>query len=264
MVIHNLLTFEEGIPKAKQAIEKGIAIDPSYGEAYMQLAWNNLWYDWDWENMLLNYEKAMDLGLTNPNYIYAWFQALLYGNTNEALRRMTQLVENDPQNMDYLRSLIWCYLFDRQFQKAIEVADLALEIAPQNSELHRVKGYGNLLSGRNQEALENFNRAVDYSDGKGWYQAGVIITLSSLGQKQEAKKLLLELSEDSSIIKIPALGMAVAYMYLDDKDKAFFWLDKAYENRDFWMVSLQADPGWDKIRNDPRFHELLEKMNFPD
>ena len=92
----------------------------------------------------------------------------------------------------------------------------------------------------------------------------MIITLSSLGQKQEAKKLLLELSEDSSIIKIPALGMAVANMYLDDKDKAFFWLDKAYENRDFWLVTLKVDPSWDRIRTDPRFYKLLEKMHFPD
>lgn len=99
----------------------------------------------------------------------------------------------------------------------------------------------------------------DNADGKGWSQITVIMALSSLGRKEEAKKLLLELSQDSCTIKIPALGIAIAHAYLDDKDKAFLWLNRAYENRDFWLTSLKTYPSWDKIRNDPPFPGIAYK-----
>ena len=59
-------------------------------------------------------------------------------------------------------------------------------------------------------------------------------------------------------------GIAIIYIGLGEKDKAFEWLEKTYEQREGWMTELKIEPMFDNLRSDPRFQDLLDRMNFPD
>ena len=85
-----------------------------------------------------------------------------------------------------------------------------------------------------------------------------------LGQKEEAKRLFLNLNEGDSSNVVFAFEKASIYYSFDEVEKVFQWLDRAYENREFFLVSLKVDPGWDSLRSDPRFQRLMKKMNFPE
>ena len=84
------------------------------------------------------------------------------------------------------------------------------------------------------------------------------------GKRGEALKMLEELKQLSNRRYVPPSGMATVYVGLGEKDQAFEWLEKAYEERDRWLVFLKVDASLDPLRSDPRFQDLLRRMNLPE
>jgi hypothetical protein len=83
------------------------------------------------------------------------------------------------------------------------------------------------------------------------------------GRKAEARKILAELQSLSEHRYVPATDTALIYAGLGDKDKAFAWLDKAYEEHSFSLSNLKVEPRFDPLRSDPRFADLLRSIGFP-
>jgi tetratricopeptide (TPR) repeat protein len=79
----------------------------------------------------------------------------------------------------------------------------------------------------------------------------------------EALKMLEQLQEQASGRYVPAYYIALVYDSLGRKDDAFELLEKAYEERSGWLVYLKVEPSFDRLRFDPRFQDLLRRMNFP-
>jgi tetratricopeptide (TPR) repeat protein len=114
-----------------------------------------------------------------------------------------------------------------------------------------------------KEAIAEFQTAIRQSDGSPIYVAAIGHAYATEGRKSEALKVLDQLKELSKRRYVSAYWIAQIYAALGEKEQAFEWLRKAYEERSVWMVYLKVDPGLDPLRSDPRFQELVRRMNFP-
>jgi hypothetical protein len=87
---------------------------------------------------------------------------------------------------------------------------------------------------------------------------------AALGRESEAQRLAVELEALSENHYVPEHLIALVYSALNDKEKAFTWLERADEARDACLIWLRVDPGYDPLRSDPRFAQLLRKLNLPE
>ena len=115
------------------------------------------------------------------------------------------------------------------------------------------------------EAVAGFNKAIPLTGRSEWTlsKAGLGHLYAVIGKKSEARKLLDELKQRSAQEYVPASGIALIYAGLGEKDQAFGWLDKGYEQRAFQMQNIEIEPRWDSLRSDPRFQDLIGRMGIP-
>jgi len=84
------------------------------------------------------------------------------------------------------------------------------------------------------------------------------------GRKDKARELLTELKELAKRRYVESFLIAMIYVGLDEKDEAFAWLEKAYQERSWWLVWIKMDPKVDSLRSDPRFSDLMRRIGFPE
>jgi len=113
------------------------------------------------------------------------------------------------------------------------------------------------------EATAELQKAVDLSNGRVEMKAALAHVYALSGKKNEAQKIIDELSALGQEATSRSYHIAVIYAALGEKDQAFTWLQKAYQERDIFMgVRLKTDPKLDSLRSDPRFQDLLRRVGF--
>ena len=112
------------------------------------------------------------------------------------------------------------------------------------------------------EAIAAFQKAVAVSPGDVHNYSNLAHAFASAGRKAEALKILDELRERSKEAYVPAFAIARIYEGLGDKDAAFEWLDKAYEERSSWIPFIDSGRRLDSLRGDARFTALLKKIGL--
>ena len=115
------------------------------------------------------------------------------------------------------------------------------------------------------KAIAGFKNAISVKEGgePRLPLAGLGHVYAVSGNKSEARKVLDELKQLSAQEHVPATSMALIYAGLGEKDQAFAWLEKGYQERLSQMQSLSAEPRWDSLRSDPRFADLIRRMGLP-
>jgi TolB-like protein/Tfp pilus assembly protein PilF len=256
-----LLPPGEAMPKAKSAAMRALEIDDSLAEAHASLAFVRLYYDWDWAGAEKAFQRAIEL---NPNYAPApqWYSHLLMsrGRTDEALSEAKRAAEIDPLSLPAAMNLGWQYHWARQYDLAVKCLRKALEIDP-NFEQGRW-GLGLAYEGKGliEEAATEFQKAVNLSGGNPVYAAALGHAYAIGGKKAEAMRTRAELEEQSTRRYVSPYWMATLHAGLGDKDQAFQWLEKAYEERSGGLIWLGVDPRMDGLRSDPRFAVLMRRI----
>ena len=113
------------------------------------------------------------------------------------------------------------------------------------------------------EAIDEFKRTDEALPGWVVTLAGTGNAYGEWGHQAEAKQVLIRLDQISRGKYVTPYGVALVYAGLGDQDGAFAWLDKAYEGRSHWLVWLNRDPRWDRLRSDPRFADLKKRVGLP-
>ena len=117
---------------------------------------------------------------------------------------------------------------------------------------------------RYREALEEFEKAAALSGNSGYATGYLGYGYAAAGRKRDAEKKIEELKKLSRQTYVPAFSIAVIYTGLDDKDFAFEWLNKAYEQHEGWLGwYFLFDPEFDSLRSDPRYADLLRRIGLP-
>jgi len=243
-------------PQAKEAAAKALELDPSLAEAHFSLAQINEFYDWNWSEAENEYRAALQL---NPNFAFAHLEYARFvqamGRNDEAITHVNYALALDP--FDFKMKYYWAWVIwaSRQYELAIEKfeplgADLALGWAYQKKEMY-------------PEAIAALQRSVNKSHRHSLDLASLACVYGLAGNKSEALKLIAELRDRDRHHYVSRILFVHAYLGLGDKDQALTWLERAYEDRDQWMVYINATPILDSLRPEPRFQALVRRMNFP-
>jgi eukaryotic-like serine/threonine-protein kinase len=251
---------KEAFPKAKEAALKALEIDDTLAEAHASLAWVKTLYDWDWSGAEREFRRAIAI---NPSYATAhgWYGVYLWhvGRLGEAVVEEKRALELDPLSLIINRNVGDAFYLARQYDQAIEQYRKTLELPAANPVFHSSLGYAYLQKSMYKEALAEFEKTPAGAVGLGYAYA---VT----GRRTEAQKALDQFNELSKKRYLPARNWAIVYAGLGEKDKAFEWLEKAYAERSlggpFLTLGIKVEPLYDPLRSDPRWIDLLRRMNL--
>ena len=250
---------------AKAAAGRALEIDDALAEAHTSLAWASFLFDWNWSVAEKEFERAIEL---NPNYPTAHFWRGVYlttvGRISEALVEMHRAQELDPLSLPVVAIGGWIFYLARQYDQAIEQSKKALKLDPNYALAHGYLGKALVQKGMLKEAITEFRKGFTLSGGGSIHLAHMGHAYAVADEKHKAEETLHELKNLSKRRYVSALEIALVYAGLRDKQAAFVWLQKAYDERARLPLFLKMDPAFDSLRSDPRFQDLLRRMNFPE
>jgi len=250
-------------PKAKKAAEKAIQIDETLAEAHYSLGVVKMLYDWDWKGAEKELKEAIKL---SPNYAeahdaYAAFLSAT-GKKNEAIEEAEIAVDLDPLSW-YFNSNLGMYLLRAGRQdEAKERFRKILSIGTIHPHMHRMMGQAYLLDSKYDVGLAEIRKALDMSGNNPMILGVLGWGYAVAGQKAEAQNVLDELKKRSEGEYIRPYYFAQIYSGLGEKDQAFKWLVKAYEQSDISLATILVDETLDNLRSDNRFNLILKKMEL--
>ena len=253
----------EAYPRAKTAAAKALALDENSAEAYASLCWIRVHFDWDWQAAGRDCTRALELDPNSGDAAhYASNYNLLMGRTDEALVLLRRAVERDPLAAAAYTSLGWGYLFSRRYDDAMGTFQKALALNPMDAYAWEALGHVYVQKRMYPEALNAYARDAALRNDSNVLDRAYVY--GKAGQRDKALKALEELKQRSKREHVPPGAFAFIYMGLGDKDQAFQWLEKAFEERDTaWFPMSRVSPMSDPLRSDPRFQALMRRMNFP-
>jgi TolB-like protein/DNA-binding winged helix-turn-helix (wHTH) protein/Tfp pilus assembly protein PilF len=253
-----------GKVKAKSAALKAVALDDSLAEAHVALGLVYDNYDWGWARAEAEYRRAIAL---NPNSAVAQFMyaALLneLGRHEEAIAANRRALELDPLATRINAHLALALYYARRYDEAIAASQKTLELEPGDPMGHMVLGQAYLEKGMHAQALVELE-ALSRVAGENAACCGPLArAYAAAGKTGKARRLIDRwIAESKRGYKSPYV-IAEGYVGLGNDDQAFAWLEKAYQQRDPQFTSGIVDPIWDRFRSDPRFSDLLRRVDIP-
>jgi len=262
LMIFAHLPPEEAYSKGRAAAEKALEIDDSLAEAHQALGRLTEDYDWDWEGAEKEYKLAIEL---NPNYAdahhrYALYLWLVRGRFDEAVEKIRQAQELDPLSLTINNNIAWIYYTARRYDEAIEQYQKTLDLNPNFVMARRELGLTYVQKSMFPEAIAELEEAVRLSDDL-FTLAHLGIGYAIAGRRSEAIEILEELREESDVRQVWFEGIAQIYTCLGENDQAFRWLERAYQEHGIDSV-IRTEQLYDPLRDDPRFQDLLRRMNL--
>ncbi len=256
----------EAGPKAKEAAQKALAIDPTDADAHLALAIESQWYEWNWPVAESEFKRAIEL---NPNDaeahgFYSWFLAPM-GRGPEALvaaKRGQQIAPLSSLGNFFVASVL---VFTRQWDPAIAQLHSDIDLEPNFWFDHCFLGRAYEAKGRLPEAIAEFQNALALDKGNTEIWSGLGHAYALSGNKSEAQKVLSHFSELSTQNYVSPYSRAIIYAGLGEKDQVFAWLDRAFEERSYFLaVYLPTDSRLDSLHADPRFVDLKRRVGLPE
>jgi TolB-like protein/Tfp pilus assembly protein PilF len=263
------VNHNEAMPKARAAAEKALSLDSTLADAHMVLGLVSFGYDWDWQKAERLFQRAIELDPSSSmaHHAYGVYLADAVGRYEEGIAEGIRAVELDPLSLFYRTGLSEFYFSARQYDRALEEAQKVLDMDPDYDrargmmmwvfeELEMCEGY--LATRREQEVFPGAD------PGALARQAALEQTCAEsgfVGIWQSRLDRRLERIAAGRYVRPSAL--AEDYARLGKKDEAFEWLERAFDERDTNLAFIHTEPFYDGIRSDPRFQDLLRRMNFP-
>jgi len=264
---YSYLPPREVMPKAKEAALRALQIDDNLAEAHCSLGFVHTVFDWDWESARKEFQQAFEL---NPRYgpAHYWYTNLLMveGRLEEAITQVRHGLKYDPLSVYMQTHLGIVYLAAKKYREASEQLHKALELNPNFMTAQSTLGVAYYFQGRVEEGIREIQKAIDSSDRDQWPVATMGAVCAATGDRKRAKEILMELERRTKKEYISAMRIAHIYTHLDEKNKAFDWLEKAYEERSPLLFTLAqyAFLPFDNLRTDARFEDLLHRIGVRD
>jgi TolB-like protein/Tfp pilus assembly protein PilF len=259
---HGGAELHDAFKRARAAAEQALKLDPNMAEAVGALAHVALYYEWDWEKSDKLFKQALELNpsVAMTHYHYAWYLPLV-DRLDEAIEEHKLARDLDPLRPLHTAWLGGLYNYAGRFDEAIVEANKALELNPKFGPSFYVMCAAYLCKNMPDEAIATALRMIEIAPQRG--NAFLCRALVLAGRKEEA----LEIAAKFEMNTFAFLPVSQAYLALGDKDSAFEVLEAAYEAHRAtlpWIsVHWEAGGGFEAVYDDPRFQDLLRRMNLP-
>jgi serine/threonine-protein kinase len=259
---------KEAIPKVKEFVQKAFELNPNLADAHF-VSGEIKRHEWDFEGAKRQFEKATELSPNNTRFLtrYSWFLSQM-GEHEKALSYNKKAQMVDPLLTGIIRTESLILIEARRPEEAIEKLRNIIELEPDNSGHWVVLGFALSANGNYKEAIKAYKKRIelDYEPNE---LAPTHIFLGAAyaldGNREKALEILRKLEEKDRTKEgyISYTEFAVIYAALGDKDKAFQMLEKAYDLKDFQLITLNVERGFDSLRDDPRFTDLARRVGLP-
>jgi TolB-like protein/DNA-binding winged helix-turn-helix (wHTH) protein/Flp pilus assembly protein TadD len=257
-----VMTPKEAFPKAKAAAIKALELDSTLGEAHNSLAFILDGFDWDLESGGKEFRRAIELnpGYATAHHWYAWHLSLL-GRYDEAIAEMRKAENLDPLSLIINADLAELLVLARSYDESIRQSRKTIEMDPNFALAHNQLAQAYLQKHMYDEAVAEFQKAVQLSGRSPTCVANLARAYVASGKMSEAVQLLSELKKRVSPGYSNASEIAMIYASFGDMDQAMNWLEKGYEER--FNPGVLLRPGFDPLRSDSRFQNLLHRIGLP-
>jgi TolB-like protein len=264
LALYGHLSKAEAISRALPAARKSLELDDRLAEGHTALARILQDLDWDYAAAEVEFRKAIDL---DPNYALAriWYARLLciQRRGEECLEQGRRARELDPLSPIAIGALAQDYYLVRRYDEAIGQAREAVEIDSEHFYGHYALGVAMREKGDLRNSIAELESAVKFSGRTPWIVVELASAHARAGDRDAANLLMTELRAGAERGVEAATYLAMVHAMLAERDEAFRWLERAYERREWMLQFFLILPQFDPLRDDPRFLDLVRRMNHP-
>ncbi len=258
------MPVRETVPQARAAARRALELDDSVAEAHATVALIQWLYDWDLGSAEAEFREAivLDPGCLTARYWLAYLLAYR-GRFDEAIGLIHESEQLDPLSLMVMTVGGIVHFYAGDYDKAMEEALKIRALDPRYPTSYWLEGWVLLHRDEYREAITAFNKAAELGGMGGGYKPGLVgYAYARAGMEAEARALLDSLVALAGRGLASPMGVVQVYAGLGEKEAAFRWLNRAYEERDPELIDLQVDPIYSSLRSDLRFGRLLEKMGL--
>ncbi|MCA1590264.1 MAG: tetratricopeptide repeat protein [Acidobacteria bacterium] len=259
--VNGYMPGKDAMPKAKSAAEKAVMLDDQLSQAHLSMGAYRYFYEWDLKSAESEFKRAMELdpGYAVPYQLHGYVLRAR-GDFEAAIAELKKAQEVDPLLLLINSDIGETMRYAGRTAEAIEASKKTVELDPNFADGHFTLGLAYSQHGMHEEAAAAITRALVLSENSTHIKAALGQVYAHAGKKAETYRLLDGLLSESRYVS--PLDIAAVYARLGENDKAFDWIEKAYEERAGWMIELNVDPAWEKIRSDRRFQDLLRRIGL--
>lgn len=254
----------ECVPKAKAAVARALELDPDLPEAYTVEGMIAATHDWDYPKAESAFKRSLELdpNLAITYYRYAWVYLSPLGRHDEAVAAMRKAMELEPLSVQQGANFAAVLMYARRFDEALEQAKKTNELDPTHIGGLAWLAHAYNAKGMYKESLAVSEKAQYLASYQGRAQQGIAYAIG--GQRENAMRTVNEWREAEKAGYVIIYWLAATYAQLGEKDAAFAELEKSFQNRDWFLQRLKTDPFMDPLRDDPRYKNMLKRLNLPE
>lgn len=268
LALTGIMNPKEAYESAQKYSQIALEMDSSLTEAHIALALIRMFYNWDWEGARRAFSTALEL---SPGAGYVHYNYSLYlraiGNIEQCVEESERALSLDPLSLSLSHNLGENYVFAERYNDAKNQFMKTLELDPNFRSALWSMGYYYIYTKDYEKALETFLLAQSKTKGdsvglKGQAPLGVVYALlGRLDKVEESLRILKERETMNPGVSF-TFDYILIYKALKDYDKVFYYLEKAFEERNGGILFIGKHPDWKDVQADPRFKALMKKVGL--
>jgi serine/threonine-protein kinase len=265
MPAYPYLSPKEAFPEAKAAAQKALELDPTLPEAHTFLAYSLVIYDWNWPEAERSFKRAIELDPNNAaaHFRYGHIYLLSVGRSDEAIAEIKKGLDLEPLDINMGGTLAWAYLVTGQKDKALEQARKTYDLDPNHPLARWILNQTSSELGMYDQVISIAEQSLQADPANQFALRDAGVAYAKAGRRDKAEEMITRFRDIAKTQYVPTCRIAAIYGALGQKDKAFEELNKAFEVRDWELFRMDVDTYFTPLRDDPRFKELVKRLNLP-
>jgi tetratricopeptide (TPR) repeat protein len=263
IAFYGFIPPRESWEKSRAAAALALEMDSNLAGTHLEFATLYFYFDWDWPKAEEEFQRTLSLNSNHAgaHHFYAWFLVGM-GRTEEALTSIKRALELDPLLLSAHLTASDVFYYSHQYDQAVAQLRELLDLSPDDAFARSRLGWSYLQKGMFTEAIGEMKRAVTLSPDVIEHHWMLGHAYAAARNTAEARKVLEDLHSLAKKQYVLPYGFALIHTGLGENDEALAWLERAYQDRNSWLPFLQVEPRLDPLRSDPRFQDLLRRMNL--